>query len=102
MRARVGVDAGDDVGIRHRLVVAAGGGRPDAHDLLLDHRGAVAVRDLGGGIGTPVVDDDHTIRGVRLRGECFEAFVEEVRIVPARNHDRDLRNEWHGITLLSA
>ena len=102
VRARVRIEAGDDVGVAQRLVVSAGRSRPDADVRFFEQLGAEGAGDLGRGIRAGVVDDDDPVSGVCLRGDRLEALLEEVRVIAARDHHGDARREGHGFTILPA
>ena len=87
------LDLGEPPGTGHRIRVEPGeqvagcrveagcGRRPDAAQRLGDEPGAASQRDLCGGIGRAVVDDDDLVGRASLRGERAEAGGEIARIV---------------------
>jgi hypothetical protein len=87
--AVVGVEEGDDGRRRARDPrIARRGGAAVVATLDLD-RSSKPRRNVGGSVGRPVVDDDDPLRGMVLRNDARQRFVQITRGIERRDDDVD-------------
>ena len=87
---RYAVSVGEQKQLAARGLRPSVAGRARASMVLGDHLCAHPARDLGRGVGRPVVDHDHFTRHHGLPGERHETALDRGGGVERRNHDRDV------------